>query len=259
VTKPRSFSDYIGYVDESGDHGMETMDPSYPIFVLAFCVFRKDDYAAKVVPAVQKLKFKYFGHDLVILHEHEIRKQTGPFKILRDRDLREAFVSDVANLIDEVPFAVLAAGIDKIALKQKYAHPGNPYGIAVEFLLERLRFYLRNQKSDQGLTHVVFEGRGSREDKDLELSFRQACSAENPYRQVTWSYTMAGDDFPFEPLFVPKSCNSSGLQLADLVARPIGRHLLNPAQENRAYAVVERKLHRSPEGKVKGWGLKCFP
>jgi hypothetical protein len=259
MTERRPFSDYIVYVDESGDHGMETMDPSYPMFVLAFCIFRKDDYAQKVVPAVQDLKFRYFGHDLVILHEHEIRKQTGPFRILRDQNLRAAFVADVTKLMEEAPFTVVAAAIDKIALKRQYAHPANPYGLAVEFCLERLRFFLRDQKSGCGLTYVVFEGRGSREDKDLELSFRQACSGENPYRQVTWSYTVAGDDFPFEPLFAPKSCNSSGLQLADLAARPIGRHLLDPAQENRAYSVIERKLRRSSTGDVKGWGLKCFP
>ena len=33
-----NFSDYIVYVDESGDHGLK-IAPLYPIFVLAFCVF----------------------------------------------------------------------------------------------------------------------------------------------------------------------------------------------------------------------------
>jgi hypothetical protein len=32
------FSEYIVYVDESGDHGLETIDPNYPVFVLAFCI-----------------------------------------------------------------------------------------------------------------------------------------------------------------------------------------------------------------------------
>ncbi len=30
------FSDYIVYVDESGDHGLQNLDPNYPVFVLAF-------------------------------------------------------------------------------------------------------------------------------------------------------------------------------------------------------------------------------
>jgi len=68
------FSDYIAFVDESGDHGMASIDPSYPIFSLAFCLFAKEEYAAGVVPAVLRFKYRHFGHDQVILHEHEIRK-----------------------------------------------------------------------------------------------------------------------------------------------------------------------------------------
>jgi len=35
------FSDYIIHVDESGDHSLESIDPNYPVFVLAFCIFNK--------------------------------------------------------------------------------------------------------------------------------------------------------------------------------------------------------------------------
>lgn len=35
------FSDYLVFVDESGDHGLDTIDPGYPMFVLAFCVLRE--------------------------------------------------------------------------------------------------------------------------------------------------------------------------------------------------------------------------
>ena len=35
-TAPAStYSDYIVYVDESGDHGLKTIDENYPVFVLA--------------------------------------------------------------------------------------------------------------------------------------------------------------------------------------------------------------------------------
>ena len=36
----RKFGKYIVYVDESGDHGMQSIDEQYPVFVLAFCVFQ---------------------------------------------------------------------------------------------------------------------------------------------------------------------------------------------------------------------------
>ena len=67
------FSDYVIYVDESGDHGLVSIDQQYPIFVLVFCIFKKQDYLA-TVQKVQQFKFRHFGHDMVILHESDIRR-----------------------------------------------------------------------------------------------------------------------------------------------------------------------------------------
>lgn len=39
------FSDYIVYVDESGDHSLTSIHAGYPIFVLALCIFHKEEYA----------------------------------------------------------------------------------------------------------------------------------------------------------------------------------------------------------------------
>jgi len=44
------YSDYVVYVDESGDHGLKNIDENYPVFVLAFCIFKKQDYIANIVP-----------------------------------------------------------------------------------------------------------------------------------------------------------------------------------------------------------------
>jgi hypothetical protein len=89
------FSDYIVYADESGDHGLISVDPEYPVFVLCFCVFRISDYISEVVPRVQRLKFRFFGHDAVVLHGHEIRKSRGPFKILFDQEERREFMEAI--------------------------------------------------------------------------------------------------------------------------------------------------------------------
>ncbi len=50
-------------------------------------------------------------------------------------------------------------------------------------------------------------------------------------------------------VFADKRTNSAGLQLADLTARPVGRHLLLPAQSNRAWEIINSKFWRSPNGK----------
>lgn len=71
----RSYSDYIVYVDESSDHSLTSIDPDYPVFVLSFCLFRKDEHAKDVTPVIRQLKFATFNHDMVLLHEAGIQRR----------------------------------------------------------------------------------------------------------------------------------------------------------------------------------------
>lgn len=245
------FSEYIVYVDESGDHGLGRIDPSYPVFVLAFCIFKKSDYVSDVVPALQRLKFATFGHDMVVLHERDIRKQSGDFRILTDRSAEKQFLSDLTELMKAARFTVIASVIRKERLRNAYSTPHSPYDLALSFCLERLFLYLRDRSAHKSKVHVVFEKRGEKEDNDLELHFRRVCAGHNQMGKK--------DPLPFEPIFAAKSVNCSGLQLADLVARPIGLSVLRPGQSNRAYAVIETKLRKSNSGNVQGYGLKVFP
>lgn len=88
------------------------------------------------------------------------------------------------------------------------------------------------------------ECRGKREDAELELAFRRLCWSRVP-------------GFSIE--FVDKKANLAGLQIADLVSTPIGQHVIKPGIQNRAFATIEPKLHRSADGEVTGYGLKVFP
>lgn len=140
--------------------------------------------------------------------------------------------------------------IDKRRLKKKYHDPSNPYHLAMAFGLERLYTYLNGKGCEDGKLHIVFEERGEKEDRNLELEFRRVLDEEN---------NQVGVQFPFNIVFSDKQSNAAGLQLADLVARPIGRHILKPKQKNRAYDVIEEKLRRGPDGRIRGKGLKVFP
>jgi hypothetical protein len=42
------YSKHIVYVDESGDHNLQSIDEQYPVFVLAFCVFTSDTIAKRL-------------------------------------------------------------------------------------------------------------------------------------------------------------------------------------------------------------------
>lgn len=95
VAEMFNHSDYIIFADESGDHGLVSIDASFPVFALVFCIVKKTHYIEQIVPAVQRLKMNIWGHDQVIFHEHDIRKEKGLFGLLRtNRDLRTYFWSD---------------------------------------------------------------------------------------------------------------------------------------------------------------------
>lgn len=233
------FSDFIIFADETGDHGLVSIDEQFPVFALVFCILRKDDYINQIVPAMQRLKMAVWGHDQIIFHEHDIRKEKGPFGLLRtDPGLRAWFMDELSRLMAEAPMQLVISIIDKKRLTQKYSNPYNPYEIAMLFCMEMTLGYLRGQGQSGKRVTVAFESRGKREDAELELEFRRICD-----NQGNWGYKQTNfQDIAFEHLFVDKKSNATGLQLADLVARPLALRYLRPAQPNRAAEIIQDKV-----------------
>lgn len=232
-SNPKRFSDYVVYVDESGDHSLASINPDFPVFVLALCVIHKRHYAEKIIPAVEKLKFNYFGHDSVVLHEHDIRKQKGDFAFLSHLPTRLEFVRQLSSIMDVGNFILIACVVDKARMSKSEGASTNPYHIALDICLESLRDFLAEKKQDHLQTHVVVECRGKKEDRELELEFRRICDGNNPGNR----------QLPFDVVFADKKTNLAGLQLADLVARPVGLNYIRPAQANQAFDMLKRKFY----------------
>ena len=254
VVFKETHSDYVVYVDESGDHSLMSVDKNYPIFVLAFCVFFKAHYASTVVPIVERFKFRHFGHDMVILHESDIRKEMEPFNIFPNREEHQKFTEELTGIIDGVNFILISCIIDKRKIYPKPSQDLNPYHIALGTCLEALQELMIEKRQEKLKTHVVMECRGKKEDAALELEFRRICDGENRF----------GIPLSFSPVLADKKSNSAGLQLADLVARPIGRHILDVTQKNRAFDTLRPKFFcrggRANLGKdYVGLGLKIYP
>lgn len=221
-------------------------------FVLAFCIFHKRHYSEAIVPALEKFKFNYFGHDQVVLHENEIRKEKGSFNIFRGKDEKNKFLNELTEIIEFSNFILVSSIIDKRSISGET--PSNPYHIALGLCMEKSFEFLREKNQHEKLTHVVVECRGKKEDTELELEFRRICDGNN----------RMGIPLPYEIIFSDKKVMSSGLQLADLVARPIGLSLLRPDQENRSFEVLKKKFYcdggRENVGKnYKGLGLILYP
>lgn len=241
------FSDYIVYVDESGDPNLDKINENFPVFVLTLCIVKKDAYAHDIIPKMSSFKFNHFGHDMIILHERDIRKQTGSFKGMKHQD---EFLDELTQIIKESDITLIGIVINKKALSKKYIYPKEPYALAMQFGLERLWDFLSSKNQEDKTTFVVCESRGKKEDTELELAFRRICDKGNRNNK----------QYPFKIRIVPKTINSNGLQLADLTARPIGLFVIRPDQENRTYSILKEKLWTGRLGStITGNGLKVFP
>jgi hypothetical protein len=249
------FSDYIVYVDESGDHGLERINPDYPIFSLAFCIFKKDLYTTQITPALQRIKFTYWGHDSIVLHEHDIRKSMqGDYAILSNPVTRTSFCTELNNFISNAPFEIIASVIQKQKLT-RYSKPSNPYQLAMLFCMERLLKWLYTYNQTGKTIHIIFESRGKKEDQELELEFRRICDNAPTCLSSNLDFT----NIHFVMRFVDKKANLAGLQIADLIARPIGLHVLRSNQQNRAFEIIKHKFVSYKNGGYNGNGLKIFP
>jgi hypothetical protein len=234
-----TFSDYIVYADESGSPVLSADLKDFPVFVLVFVIAAKDDYISRVVPAVQRLKFDFVGHDQIILHERDIRRQSGAFAFLQvDAMMREQFLGRVGELVGNAPIHVACAVIDKKALAMKYVTPWDPYDLALNFCLERTATFLSGKGQRDKKVSIIFESRGETEDRHLELEFRRVVSGA----PKVGNRVVQMQHLEWEAIFSSKASNSSGLQVADLLARPIGLRHLRPSQQNRAFETLKPKI-----------------
>lgn len=240
----------IVYLDEVGDHSLEIDDPAFPVFVLVMVVADVDAYNDRIIPMVNRFKIDFFGHESVVLHSRDIRKQQNQFGFLTDRTQREAVYERINEIMASPGYSLIASVIRKQVHKKLYGVAAmNPYDLALTFALERLLPLLEEESQEK--VYLVAEARGRREDEDLHRIFANVVTHGtkfNPGRRFR--------KIAFHLMFKPKAMNCVGTQLADLAAYPIARYVIDPHVPNPAYAVIQGKFYVG-RGGIKG--LKVFP
>lgn len=241
------YSEFIIFADESGDTEVRNIDPQYPVFLLNFCVFQREEYASKVVPELQAFKMEHFGHERIVLHWNSIRVHKPPFDFGGDLRQQSEFELGLNELIGGCNCTIIATVVDKRRWQSGHATSPDLYGEALRLCIERTYRFLLDRQQHELRTKVIIESRGKRENRLLQRAFQRICAGEN---------ALAKPLTCFEMTFAPKDRNDAGLQIADRTAHPVGRHFISPEQPNRAWGLlVEPKLYRSPEGEFRGWGL----
>lgn len=232
---------YLCFVDETGDHELNKINPDFPVFVLSAVLLPIKKYIQHIVPKIMELKYKYFPDEGAILHSREIRKAQGRFKMLQNEQTRNSFMMDLSDLMSKLSYELIICIIDKNRLVEKYdGNAFNPYELSVKVILERANYLVKYR--DVGVINCMFESRGNKEDTDLQLEFYRLLNEgteyipPNEFRKCRYTITLAR-----------KELNTIGIQLADLVGYPFARHHLRPDREYPPYDIVKEKLLNKSE------------
>ncbi|MEW6579561.1 MAG: DUF3800 domain-containing protein [Chloroflexota bacterium] len=239
------------FVDESGDHSLSVIDPQYPMFVLGGIIVEKHYADGDLTRQLNDFKLRFFGTTEIVLHTADITRNRNGFERMKDPDFRERFYADLNVLMATLDYKVVACAIRKDDHLARYGVAAlDPYLLSLETLVERFCFEI-GDRSDGGV--IVAEKRDPTLDQTLELAWLNLKIQGTRFLQGK----VIADRIRGLSLRAKKD-NIAGLQLADLVVSPIGRHVLGkPDQED--WHIVEQKFRRGKEGQIEGYGLVILP
>jgi hypothetical protein len=242
---------YHLFIDESGDHGLITTDQNFPVFVLCG-VLISDENLKTINAEMDKIKSAFWGDKKVIFHSRDIRKCEKEFVLLFDTEVKKEFYESLNRLVSKSDYSIIASAIRKDNYIKRYGRLSNDvYEIALSFIIERTVFLVDDKPDSKKELSIIIEERGKKEDRKLSEHFSNLLARGTgfvePKRLI---------DYHLQITFRNKKENVNGLQLADLVAYPIARYVIDPHRANPAFDLLESKIY-AKNGKK--YGLKIFP
>jgi hypothetical protein len=229
---------------------LAAIDRDYPVFVLGGVFVDRAYYRNELVPSVEQLKLNHFGRLDVILHTTDIIRARNGFERLTDPGARDRFYESLNQLMTDLEYTVIACAIRKDAHVKRYGEQAvDPYTYSLEMVVERFCHEIGDIE-DGGV--IFAEKRRPDLDDELDRQWKWFCDYGTDFIRAE-TVTERVVDLSSKS----KKLNLAGLQLADLVVSPIGRHVLGkPDRED--WPIVESKL-RQVRGSYKGYGLKVLP
>ena len=134
---------------------------------------------------------------------------------------------------------------------RQYGRLNDVYGQSLSYIIERTVFYLDDLGLDDINLTTIIECRGKKEDKAF-LNYYNKILDRGTYWVTSTRIKQYFKEFEMRR----KSENLVGLQIADLIAYPIARHVLDEEAVNLAYDVIKDNIYQK-NGKL--YGMKVFP
>lgn len=239
------------FLDESGDHNLSVIDPQYPMFVLGGVILDLGYAEQELEREMNDFKLRQFGTSNIILHTADITRNRNGFERLKEPGFRQQFYCALNEMLRRLEFSVVACAIRKDQHLSRYGLAAlDPYLLSLDILVERFCFAI-GKVTGGGV--MVAEKRDPTLDRQLELAWLNL-----KIQGTRFLRPRAIEDRIMGLNLRAKSQNIAGLQLADLVVSPIGRHVLGkPDKED--WLVVREKFRRSRKGTIEGYGLVVLP
>lgn len=241
---------YYLFLDECGDQNLTSFDPSFPIFTLCGIIVSQEQLDI-ITEKINALKKEFWGDKKVILHSRDIRKCQNGFEIFFDLDVKRRFYEQINEILQEKMYVIVCCSILKEPYIRQYGRLNDVYGQSLSYIMERTVFYLDNFANNSIHLTTIVECRGKKEDKAL-LDYYNKVSDRGTY----WVTSARIRNYFKEFEMRRKSDNLIGLQIADLVAYPITRHVLDGDAINLAFDVIKDNIYQK-DGKL--YGMKIFP
>jgi hypothetical protein len=258
------------YVDECGtDDIVSCHIDAHRYLGLTGVIISHEQTAAYANPQLNALKQAHLAQadpdaPPIVLHRSDFLGLKGPYERLKDEARMAAFLNALHVYLSGLEHTVITVVIDKLAmLRMEHWVNKEPYHYCAEVLAEKFVQFLERKESTGD---VWAESRKGRKNKLLQRHFARAC--ENGTRYVEDSNRFAARLETFDIQFREKKHNCTGLQIADVYAKPSLDRILRPRIDGYATSpfsdrfgqlLVDHKYDRSNTGWLKGYGMKFLP
>lgn len=191
------------------------------------------------------------------MHEPDVRHGEGAF---RDPN-RAQKLTAMARTLASLDFTAIAV----VVHRPDYGHdhgtgpldsslPSHIYWMTLDFMMERVALALDGALNG-AVAQIIAESRGPKEDALLQYEFARLHLDGTSYIAPSWFRQSLLPGISFQG----KDVNSTGLQIADLIARPIAGKISNTRRKPYMWPEVRVKLCQGQETKNSILGLKVMP
>ena len=242
---------YTLFIDECGDPNLEKFDKTFPLFTLCGILVHENKLTW-LENEINSLKCELWDNQEVIFHSREIRNCSRNFANLLDIQTKNRFYTRINEILGaENIYVIVCCCILKEPFIERFNTGEDVYGLSLKYLIERAIFHIDDCTDGNAKLRIVVERRNPKQNKIL-LKYYNGLRVKG----TKWITAERLINRIKKFSFADKKDNVIGLQIADLIAYPISRQVLNPERPNPAFQIIAKNIYTYKGARL---GFKIIP